>query len=315
MAEVKIEKPEVEKPSIPPGELGLPPLEALQEAGELSRRFNFPDTPRPCFPSMLANGGAVDRHKLLHQVASELIGKHNLPEEQVLAFLLEVNSTMANPEERIGYIHRMVRNMGKKANIYYYACHNELLQQYCIGSDDCPYFKGKYRWKNHPINLENFLKAGWLRVLRSQETNVWFAIYHLYKIKGLGPSQSLFFTFSEVERVGSVGRKYIRGNLERLQAFGLITDLEIQSVGVTASDGYGRHYSLKLPPVLPHPPLKPGKPPPGRSNNINTDTSYGGQKAQPNVVQKPSLAPSEEAPESDDRESYGGQKAQPTEVR
>ena len=310
MAEIEAEKKE-QKLFIPPGPLRLPPEEALQGAGEIEKRFGLTDTPRPCLSSMLANGGSADRHKLLHKVGSELRGKHNLATDPLLDFLLEVNSTMTEPEERIGYIHRMVRNFDKKSRVFFYSCQNLELQPFCIGSDDCPYFKGKYRWKNHPISLENFLKEGWLRILRSQETNVWLAVMHLYKIKGLGPSQTLYFTFSEIERVGNVGRKYVRGNLETLVNYKLITDLAIQSVGVSASDAYGRHSSLKLPAVLPHPPLLPLRRPPAGVPNNGTDSSYGGQKAQPNVVKSATLLISEE----EDAGPYGGQKAQPLEEK
>lgn len=229
-----------------PGPLSAPAEEALELSQEISLLWECDSgSDRPCIAQIFSDGASrgSGRNPTMFALGVEMASL-GFPEGKIER-LLRVFNTRVVPPLPVTEIAKVVKNV-QKDKYRPFSCSNELLRTYCIGSEDCPHARGHQLWKSARVSANGLVYAGWLPHLSAVQAKLYLGLYHIAILKGRGPKHNIPFTFSELESISGVSRKYHRKNLESLLRLGLIKKLYISQVRGTSS-------SFRFPESLPSP--------------------------------------------------------------
>lgn len=227
------------------GPLALDEAEALQLSKAVADEWDVMKPVRPCVATLFVEGvgpGTGGRVNYARLILMEASVQHNMTDEDAKKILNTFNYKLL-PSLPIYEIRHLEKGLGKASNRPY-GCRHALLRPYCIGSSVCPTVINKLRWGRHRISMDGFMISGWWASLTPKKKAVWGSLYHLARLKGLGPADIIPFTYAELERVSHVDRHYFTWILFCLYEYGLIVDVNFNFVR-------GGHTSCRFPKELP----------------------------------------------------------------
>lgn len=137
---------------------------------------------------------------------------------------------------------------------YCHRCDNEILEQHCIGIENCNWVKEVFRRKDYETkdHKEGVFEENWLGLLRLPETAVYQQLRQIEKIRGLPPGSILTLSQRELsQRMKMKDKGVVARAIKKLESHRLV-EIVFQGLGGNPqSTGFASEIKRVIPIPMP----------------------------------------------------------------
>ncbi|MFC1496291.1 hypothetical protein ACFL52_02635 [Candidatus Margulisiibacteriota bacterium] len=208
-------------------------IASIEQGNKTSSKWNLPvNAQKPCLLKMLDfDIPEGSRNESFYILACDLINRQKKDPSQVEGILINKNYNQSLPLTNAD-IKAITKSASKLKHNQQtgdmvgrtYGCNNQHIQEYCIGRDNCDYYKSHFTGSKSikAQGLHTLLNKGWLPWLTGGELKTYAGLCKLERIKGIKPGRVLIVAHRECAKTAGLSRPTIAEALKSLHFNGLI---------------------------------------------------------------------------------------------
>lgn len=196
-------------------------LQALEAQQTIYSNFRIsPKVIKPCVAHLIVHN---PKNKMFNPndyafiIATEL--RRARQDRQKANMVLKAWNNRNNPALRLNELNGIISRAYRKP--YSYGCHNVILQEYCLGNENCAYYKNLFARKGRHREAD-FYKYGWQKILTPTQIALYHGLVYIERLLSLKPGELIIGSYNFISPRVGVAKSHLTENFSQLQKLGLI---------------------------------------------------------------------------------------------